>query len=344
MIRNYAIAGLILASLAHRAGAQSPEPLKSPIRLLPNYVATDQPKHAPRRSEPHPGPVPLPLETPPAAMPPWDHLMLAAEHLEAAGLKHEADELRARARRQQNEERLSTEDLRRELNRLRSEFEALQKQVAVSQQIEIRLKIVEFVEERLREASAELPALLESTSARGGVVEDPATLLRRIEELRERGLVKVLAEPTLITTNGRPASMRIGGEIPIPVVAPSGEKKTEWREFGVRVEAVAHMLDGRKLRLEVRPTISQPDFSSVVVVDGGAVPVISTRAVNAAVEMNAGETIVVGGMRTQRADASTRSADGKQQTETRQLIVLVTADRLCRGGSAETPAPPPPRD
>ena len=43
-----------------------------------------------------------------------------------------------RARRQQNEERLSTEDLRRELNRLRSEFEALQNQVAVSRQIEIR--------------------------------------------------------------------------------------------------------------------------------------------------------------------------------------------------------------
>ena len=346
MIRCCAIAALIFGSLVQSAAAQppAPEPSKSPIRLLPNYIATDQPKDSRRQSEPRPGPVPLPLETPPATMPPWEHLMTAAEHLEAAGLKAEADELRERARRQKNKERLSTEQLRRELDRLRGKLDALQKQVANTQQIEIRLTMIEFFEERLREAGAELPALLRSVSARGGVVEDPAALLRQIDELRERGLLKVLAEPTLITTNGRPASMLIGGEFPIPVVSSSGEKKTDWREFGVRLEAIAHILHGRKLRLEVQPTISEPDFSPPQIPGGTEVPGLTTKRVNIAIETNAGETVVIGGLRSQRRDASTRSPDGKARTETTQLFVLVTADIVQRGGSPDNPAPPPVRN
>ena len=343
MIRTSAITLLILA-WAHAAGAQPPEPPKSPIRLLPNYIAADQPKYAPRRNEPPPGPVPRPLEAPSAAVPSWEHLMIAADHLEAAGLNHEADELRARAQRRKSEERLSSDELRREINRLRAELEGLQKQVAGTEQIEIRLKMIEFVEERLHETGAELPALLAAASAAGGVVRNPHELLREIDRLRAKGLIKVLAEPALITMDGRPAQVLIGGELPLPIASSAPDQKTEWREFGVRVEAVAHILHGRRLRLEVQPTISELDFSPPHAPAGTRVPAITTKRVNIAIETGAGDTVVIGGMRSQRKDASTRSPDEKEQTQTTQFFVLVTADIIDRAGSPENPAPPPIRD
>lgn len=341
MNRCCAIAALIFGSLVQSAAAQppAPEPPKSPIRLLPNYIATDQPKDSPRRSEPRPGPVPLPLETPPAAMPPWEHLMTAAEHLEAAGLKHESEELRARARRWQNEEQISTNDLRRELNRLQAELDALEKQFAASKQIEIRLKVIEFSEDQVRAAAPQFLDALMAASADNGLLRNPADFLEQVSELKENGLVRILSDPVLITENGRPASIMTGGEFPVPVMSSSGDRRIEWREFGVRVEAVAKVMSSRRLRLDFQQSICRPDFSSTFAVHGGTVPVVTTRATKSSVEMNAGEMMLAGAMRSER---TSRTADGKEETETSQLVILVTADfvRAARP-TGDTQAPPP---
>lgn len=341
MIRNCAIAVLIFGSLSQSAGAQSPEPSKSPIRLLPNYVATDQPKDVPRRTEPRPGPVPPPLPMPRATMQPWEHLIIAADHLEAAGHQNEADELRERARRQKNAEQLSTEELRRELKRLKAELDALQNQLTPPQQIEIRLKVIEFSEERLRQAGVELPASLQTPLPRSGIVEDPASLLREIEDLEKQGLVKVLARPLMRTTSGRPASIMSGGEFPIPVPQGPKEKRIEWRPFGVRVQAVPSIVSDRKLRLEVQAEFSERDFNSVVTVDGKEIPGLTTRRLNTQVVLNAGEMLVLSNLRSTR---SLTQADGSQQSESRDLMILLSADVVKSAGSSENPAPPPARN
>ena len=58
-----------------------------------------------------------------------------------------------------------------------------------------------------------------------------------IDALKEEGLVKVLAEPTLITLSGKTANFLAGGEFPIPVpqsVAAGGTSITiEYKSFGV---------------------------------------------------------------------------------------------------------------
>jgi pilus assembly protein CpaC len=116
------------------------------------------------------------------------------------------------------------------------------------------------------------------------------------------------------------------------------EKRIEWRQFGVRLEAVPSIMSDRKLRLDVQTEFSERDFNSAVVVDGKEIPGLTTRRLNTQVELNAGEMLVLSNLRSTR---SLTQADGNQQSETRELMILVTADVTQSAGSPDNPAPPP---
>lgn len=117
-----------------------------------------------------------------------------------------------------------------------------------------------------------------------------------VDALTNEALAKVLAEPTLVTTSGRPASLLSGGEFPILVPGGVGTVSIQFREFGVRMEAIPTVLGSGRLRLDIAPEVSERDFSSSVTVGGLVVPGISTRRVNTQVEMSFGETIMIGGL------------------------------------------------
>jgi len=80
-----------------------------------------------------------------------------------------------------------------------------------------------------------------------------------LEALRQYNMVKVLANPTLVTTSGRPASFKVGGEFPILVPAGLGTISIEYKPFGTRVDFVPIVLGNGNLRLEVRPQVSEID-------------------------------------------------------------------------------------
>ncbi len=117
-----------------------------------------------------------------------------------------------------------------------------------------------------------------------------------IDALTTEALAKTLAEPTLTTTSGRPATLLSGGEFPILVPGGVGSVSIQFREFGVRMEAIPTVLGNGRLRLDIAPEVSERDFSSAVNVNGFVVPGINTRRVNTQVEMSFGETIMIGGL------------------------------------------------
>lgn len=121
-----------------------------------------------------------------------------------------------------------------------------------------------------------------------------------LDALTTESLAKVLAEPTLVTTSGRPASLLSGGEFPILVPGAVGTVSIQFREFGVRMEAIPTVLGSGRLRLDIAPEVSEKDYSSSVNVQGIVVPGINTRRVNTQVEMNFGETIMIGGLISQK--------------------------------------------
>ena len=172
-----------------------------------------------------------------------------------------------------------------------------------------------------------------------------------IQALKEEGLLKIKAEPVLVTTNGRPATLLQGGEFPIVVPAGLGTVAIEWREFGVRMEAVPIMLGGGRLRLDIQPEVSERDFASQVTVNGVAVPGLTVRRANTRVEMNFGETLIIAGLISNRRTASTQkvpvlgdipylgaafSRKRYEESET-ELIVVVTPEYVSPLSPSQAP-------
>ena len=138
--------------------------------------------------------------------------------------------------------------------------------------------------------------LTSATSVAFQMVSGTSALTGVIDALKEEELLKVLAEPTLVTTNGRPATMLSGGEFPIIVPQALGAFSIEWKKFGVEMEAVPLILGAGRLRLEVMPSVSERDFANSTTVNGTSVPALQTRNVNTQVEMRFGETLMLAGL------------------------------------------------
>jgi pilus assembly protein CpaC len=138
-----------------------------------------------------------------------------------------------------------------------------------------------------------------------GITSNNAIFNGFFEALKEEGLAKILAEPELVTTNGRPATILSGGEFPILVPQSLGTVTIEWKEFGVRLEAVPIILGNGQLRLELQPEVSERDFTNAVDVNGTTVPGLTTRRVNTQVEMKFGQTLMIGGLIATRKTAET---------------------------------------
>lgn len=265
------------------------------------------------------------------------HLLKAAGHLRAAGLEDEARRLCDRAVREkrQQDERLLARKLA-ELKRLQAEVQQLRQALAREPRVEIRLKVLEVAREKLSLLGIEragdgcpdcrkhfvrtvkFAKKCERCSrpadqvvhAGATVIADPASLEKRIAELRESRQLKVLAEPTLVTTSGRPANIACGGEFPIPVPRPDHQVGIEFQEFGFRMQALATILDDGRLRLELAPEFAERDFENAREVDGLVVPGLTVRRINTQVTTTAGETVLI----------------GQLTSGERELLVLVTAD------------------
>lgn len=129
-----------------------------------------------------------------------------------------------------------------------------------------------------------------------GILNDNNAFFGFLEALRQYNLVKVLAEPTLVTVSGRPASFNSGGEFPILVPQSLGTVSIEYRQFGTRVDFVPIVLGNGRVRLEVRPQVSEVDSSRSVSINNTTVPGLRTRWVDTGVEMKVGQTLALAGL------------------------------------------------
>ena len=187
-----------------------------------------------------------------------------------------------------------------------------------------------------------------------GVTSNSNTFLGLIEALKQENLLTVLAEPNLVTTNGRPANFLDGGQFPVPIPQGLGTVSIQYKSFGVQLEFVPTILSSGRLRMQVSPEVSSKDFSNSVVVQGINVPSLITRRVNTEVEMNFGETLIIGGLISTQVTATTskvpflgelpwigaafrRVSHNEAETE---LIVLVTPELVSPVDESQLPDGP----
>lgn len=123
--------------------------------------------------------------------------------------------------------------------------------------------------------------------------------------LRRDSLVKLLAEPTVVATHGRPARFSVGGEVPLSVPSGFGAFTIEYKEFGTSVDFLPFVVGPGRIRLEVRPEVSEPDSSRGIVSNGVVLPAFTIRYVETAVEMQSGQTFAIAGLLQSRNETQT---------------------------------------
>jgi pilus assembly protein CpaC len=121
-----------------------------------------------------------------------------------------------------------------------------------------------------------------------------------VQDLEQKQVLQVLAEPTLTTMSGLSARFLSGGEFPFPVVQGGvGTAPTisiQFRPYGVKVEFTPTVNPDGSIRLKLSPEVSTLDYSNSVTISGFTVPALSTRRAETEVEIQDGQSFMVSGL------------------------------------------------
>ena len=159
-----------------------------------------------------------------------------------------------------------------------------------------------------------------------------------LDALKAQGLVKILAEPTLVCLSGETANFLAGGEIPVPIPSGLGTTSIEYKPFGVWLEFTPTVLSDKKISLVVNPEVSELDYDNGIIIDSITVPALSTSRASTTIELADGQSFAIAGLMKNNARENTykfpvlgelpvigalfRSSDFlKEQTE---LVIIVT--------------------
>lgn len=124
-----------------------------------------------------------------------------------------------------------------------------------------------------------------------------------IRALAQQDLLQILAEPNLITTEGKEASFVAGGEFPFPTLnatstggAISPVITVRFQPFGVQLLFTPTVTDSGAIHLKVKPEVSSLDFSNAITLQGVQIPAIATRRAETEVVLREGESFAIAGL------------------------------------------------
>jgi len=127
----------------------------------------------------------------------------------------------------------------------------------------------------------------------------------QIDGEKEDGLVKILAEPTVMAVSGQEASFLAGGRIFIPVsqgggVGGASSITLEEKEYGIAVKFLPTVLAGGRINLRVAPEVSELNRTGIGISTGGSatavLPAFTTRRAATTVQLQDGESFAIGGL------------------------------------------------
>jgi pilus assembly protein CpaC len=121
-----------------------------------------------------------------------------------------------------------------------------------------------------------------------------------LQDLQNKNIAQILAEPTITTVSGQKASFLAGGEFPFPVVQGSSGGLTsitiQFRPYGVKVDFTPVVNDDGTIQLKVAPEVSALDYTNAVTISGYTIPAISTRRADTQVELRDGQSFAISGL------------------------------------------------
>jgi pilus assembly protein CpaC len=134
-----------------------------------------------------------------------------------------------------------------------------------------------------------------------------------LQDLQQRNIAQILAEPNLMARSGETAKFLAGGEFPFPVVqggvGTSVAVTIQFKPYGVKLEFTG-TIDGDIVRLKIAPEVSTLDFTNAVEISGFEVPAISTRRAETEIELRNGQSFGIAGLIDKRTTAQLSKMPG----------------------------------
>ncbi|WP_175038468.1 type II and III secretion system protein family protein, partial [Burkholderia stagnalis] len=175
-------------------------------------------------------------------------------------------------------------------------------------------------------------------------------------------LVKILAEPNLVTISGQEATFLAGGKIFIPVPQSNTGGGTtitlQEEEFGVALKFLPTVLSNGRISLKVAPEVSELSQTGVTltatnVAGASILPLITTRRASTTVQMADGETFAIGGLIKDNVSGSLKAVPGigeipvlgalarstSFQQDRTELIFIITPHLVKPLQTADVPLP-----
>lgn len=192
--------------------------------------------------------------------------------------------------------------------------------VPAEQQVHLKVIVAEVNRSALRSIGANIsigtagdPAqffsVLPVSPLGGNFLVDTGDFDLAISALRTLGLARSLAEPNLVTLNGRPATFNSGGSFPVPSVDVAGDLLLtdttnvgfEFVPFGVSLTFVPTITDKDRVRLQLFATVNDLDDSigfdtGNAEGGGGTVAGLAGSTFTTTLELREGETMAVAGL------------------------------------------------
>lgn len=123
-----------------------------------------------------------------------------------------------------------------------------------------------------------------------------------LDAAKEKGLARILAEPTLTTLTGQPASFLSGGEFPIPVPSGLDNVTIEFKDFGVGLNVLPVVLSDGRINVRIDVAVSELSNATSVLLSPRnssstfVVPALTKRSASGTVELADGQTIGLAGL------------------------------------------------
>jgi pilus assembly protein CpaC len=120
-----------------------------------------------------------------------------------------------------------------------------------------------------------------------------------IQDMENKNVLQILAEPTITALSGHLGTFLAGGEFPYPVVSGTmggNSVSVQFMPYGVSLNFLPVVLADGTIRLHIAPQVSALDYTNSVMIDGTQEPAISTRQAETDIELRDGQTFALSGL------------------------------------------------
>ncbi len=189
--------------------------------------------------------------------------------------------------------------------RLQAEINMIRRAIGTNVRVMVQVQVFEVSITKLKKLGFDWTKLSGDSVTKSGL--DPAsggprtfstfsddTKARQMfDALRKDSLVKVLAEPVLVTVSGRAAVFHGGSELSVPKPQPDGSTAIEHR-YGTEMELTPEVL-GDKIMLAFHGRLSEFDPAHAVQIGKQTFPGIRMLEFGTHAELKSGQTLVLQG-------------------------------------------------